>query len=917
MRSRFDKRRGHSAPVLAFLSALLSLLALACPSRAAYARTGIVYDGIASVDRADCILDCDFRDYEFSTDYPDTFMTGPAEVSQKGSSTIFYKPIYVQYQALSKKGSWSTGDKSFTLTYRDAILDRWGQRHDLCVRISNVHGYWKQSLTSGVVRQLIVSVLQDSLEVHSYSSCLYDTSFNATKYSYAPQSPAEWLGVEFKIEAYTPDGSALRYNLYASDIDQPDKITYDDKTHYEGPWSEGMRFDDSSDLAVAHLEPDTYLMLYDGRLVGSTVDLYTARSAFTSQGTINGSAAEAGSGVSFWWAGSQCSTRIFEDWSYEIVAKAAPGGSVAQIAGSDATAEPIALETRTIEEDPFVTELDLEAVPRNDYVVSITPDPGYRLEEVTLDGAPLGPVSSVPLESITADHVVTATFAPANGMLQLVKTSVAPGITDGNPLYSLADAQYAVFDDQDCTNLVGTLVTADDGSASISVTAGTYWVRETQAPAGYALDAETHEVTVPEAGVGILEVAETPLVDGGDPFKLVVRKRDADAGASSPQGDASLAGAQFTLSYYAGHHSEEDLPEQVTRQWVLSTGEDGVAALDETHLVSGDEFYVDDAGHPVIPLGTVVVTETAAPKGYRIPDEGVREVRQIRGDGGLLVDSLAELVVDEPVVRGGLRLKKVDASGGTGVEGAEFAITNASDANVVVGGTSYGKGKVCLTISTGEDGIASVGPDVLPFGRYTLTESKAPEGYLLDRSWTKTVTITKDGEIVDLTDDPVANERDRVHVNLVGQKTFDGRSQGRTLTAGLFSFTLEDERGTVLQPKRNDADGKVTFDALEFTSADLGSTHVYRIRELAGDDEEIVYDGHAEEVAVHVEADEAGALSARVETDDDGIVFNNRTTPRVTLPRTGMNGVGQASLGTIGALAAASALARRLLRRGR
>ena len=155
---------------------------------------------------------------------------------------------------------------------------------------------------------------------------------------------------------------------------------------------------------------------------------------------------------------------------------------------------------------------------------------------------------------------------------------------------------------------------------------------------------------------------------------------------------------------------------------------------------------------------------------------------------------------------------------------------------------------------------------------YTITEQKpaTPESAITyDESvHTVTVTVTKD-----------ANGQLNADVQYDGKKnipTFTNTYtpptpptpsekqittskilEGRDLQGGEFSFNLLDENGTVLQTKQNAADGTVTFDAIAYTEAMIG-THKYTIKEVVpADQANIQYDEGQVDVTVTVTKDEA------------------------------------------------------------
>ncbi len=507
------------------------------------------------------------------------------------------------------------------------------------------------------------------------------------------------------------------------------------------------------------------------------------------------------------------------------------------------------------------------------------------------------------------------------GRLALAKSSSLQGITVGNPCYSLAGAKYSVHTDSQCraASAVGTLVTNEEGASEpIELDAGTYYVKETAAPTGFARDDSIHRVEVTKGSTTVLEVGDDPLCDH---VGVVVQKVDAGLGAASPQGGASLAEAEFQLSFYAGLYEADELPDEATRTWVLRTDEAGRATLSQTSLVSGDDLFLDQEGSPVLPLGTIAIRETKAPKGYRLAPTGQPVVRQVTIDAETgTVIGYVQPTVDDPTVReepqrGALRVRKVDASTGEGLAGATFAVKNANDHPVKVGNAVVQPGK-SLTIRSGEDGIATI--DALPYGTYEVSESGAPYGYIRDASWKSRFTISKDHEVIDLTGEPAKNERIGTQVTLSGRKVFDGSARNLRLEAGMFSFALRDAGGDILQTTTNDAQGDFAFKPLGFGYQDLQREHVYTIVEIAGDEEGIVYDTHEEKVTIELSTNADGALSATVRTDRDGVVFRNSATDEgVTLPMTGQGGTRETQGGIVALLlAVALSILRRRTRGG-
>ena len=71
--------------------------------------------------------------------------------------------------------------------------------------------------------------------------------------------------------------------------------------------------------------------------------------------------------------------------------------------------------------------------------------------------------------------------------------------------------------------------------------------------------------------------------------------------------------------------------------------------------------------------------------------------------------------------------------GGATLEGAEFAITSLNENPVVVGGATYQKDEVVLTIKTDASGLASSAADALPYGSYRCRRSDASHRLFRER----------------------------------------------------------------------------------------------------------------------------------------------------------------------------------------
>ena len=370
---------------------------------------------------------------------------------------------------------------------------------------------------------------------------------------------------------------------------------------------------------------------------------------------------------------------------------------------------------------------------------------------------------------------VWAKLAVGNAKLQ--KTSTNANITDGNGIYSIAGATYGVYSDKDCTKQLATLTTDTSGNTeAVEVRASTVYIKELSAPAGFKIDETIYSLSVEAGKTATLKVSDTPKVTD---TLIELFKIDMETQKSNPQGNASLEGAEFTWNFYAGYYNKDNLPAEATRTWITKTiaekDSDGaihyITRLADKYKVSGDSFYTQD-GKNVLPLGTLTVEETKSPSGYLLEGaymqaDGSEEqikgmyLTQITEDGDLAVLSGSnQYHVSDKVIRGGVKIQKRDletkdtkAQGGATLKDTAFEIISLNENAVLVGGKLYKKNEVLKTIHTDIEGIASTSADLLPYGKYRLSEQKPPEGYLTDGAKPIDFEITENGKIVDLTDE--------------------------------------------------------------------------------------------------------------------------------------------------------------------
>lgn len=353
------------------------------------------------------------------------------------------------------------------------------------------------------------------------------------------------------------------------------------------------------------------------------------------------------------------------------------------------------------------------------------------------------------------------------GQAYFKKLSKNPKITSKNNLYSLVNAKYGIFKDKDCTELVSTFTTNEDGnSEEFELVCGNFFVKELEAPKGFEVDDTIYTLDI-EAG----KKSELILEDVAKYTfpEIEIIKKDIDT--TKPQGDASLEEATFTWKYYDGYYTKDTLPNSALKTWTTkSIYQDGryISKLEDVYKVDGDDFYTDGK-RVVLPLGTLVVEETKAPKGYLLDNYQIKlSNSELLEDGRCMIHILDEekakldlngnIDVLDHVIRGGVKIQKRDletgqtkAQGGASLKNAAFNITSLNDNDVLVEGKLFKKNEVVKTLSTGLDGSFESKNDLLPYGKYRMSEKEAPLGYLLSDAYID-FEIRENGQIVDLTD---------------------------------------------------------------------------------------------------------------------------------------------------------------------
>ena len=350
--------------------------------------------------------------------------------------------------------------------------------------------------------------------------------------------------------------------------------------------------------------------------------------------------------------------------------------------------------------------------------------------------------------------------------IQLQKTSANPELTKGNSCYSLAGAEYSIYTNKSCSkdSYFGFIRTDANGfgvygdgldskgkHVGSDVANKTYYAKETKAPKGYKLDTTVYtfkdsgKKTVDGVSIYSFTCSDKPA---NDPITVVLQKQDAKTGQASTR----LVGAEFTLKYYDGtYKSEEELKNvKETRSWVIKTDSEGMATLNKSYLVSGDEFYYSSSDNktPCLPLGTITIQESKAPENYELnPNLYIGQITEEGGLGWLTTNLLTpegQLIVPESeTVRGGLSIHK--SSDDAIIKDIWFRITSDN---------GYSKDVATNSMGTIELADLDIFNDNNEYVKYTIEElgfKDANGNYYIPKRYKtegpKTVTLKKDGTV--------------------------------------------------------------------------------------------------------------------------------------------------------------------------
>ncbi|WP_242486488.1 collagen binding domain-containing protein [Bacillus sp. TH23] len=330
----------------------------------------------------------------------------------------------------------------------------------------------------------------------------------------------------------------------------------------------------------------------------------------------------------------------------------------------------------------------------------------------------------------------------------------------------LKDAKFDVIDKDN--NVVATVTTNEKGIAEVKdLPLGDYFVKEISAPEGYIKVDTPVKVTINGTNVIEIVMKNTKKVENGQ-FKLL--KKDSESGQLLP-------GAKFDVIDKDGNVVET----------IITDGKG--AALSKQ-----------------LPVGTYTLKEVEAPKGYELSSSSVRV--DVAANKTVTVDVLNKKIAEKAT--GQFEIVKVDANDKTKLlSDAEFEV--------------YKDGEKVDTLRTDKTG--KVISTKLEPGKYTLKETKAPQGYKLLKE--EIEVVVEANKVVQV---QVENAKELGSLQVIKK---DAES-GKVLEGA--EFRLKNENGQVVgEAKTTNKDGVVTFENLvpgKYTLEETKAPEGYKAVEL-------------------------------------------------------------------------------------
>ena len=251
-------------------------------------------------------------------------------------------------------------------------------------------------------------------------------------------------------------------------------------------------------------------------------------------------------------------------------------------------------------------------------------------------------------------------------------------------------------------NVIDTWVSTSEVHVINDIEEGTYTLKETQAPNGYELSKEKITFTVDEDGKVTNENGKE--IDKVVMFNKPTKEKNVTISKQDIATSKELPGASLVVKDASGN---------IVDSWTSTT---------ESHTIKN------------INVGTYTLTETQAPNGYILSKETIKftigEDGKVINEAGKEVNKI--VMYNELKKEKNVTISKQDIATSKELPGANLVVKDANG-NIVDSWTSTAESHTIKNIDA---------------GTYTLTETQAPNGYVLSTETIK-FTIDEDGILTD------------------------------------------------------------------------------------------------------------------------------------------------------------------------
>lgn len=330
----------------------------------------------------------------------------------------------------------------------------------------------------------------------------------------------------------------------------------------------------------------------------------------------------------------------------------------------------------------------------------------------------------------------------------------------------LSGAEFEIYDDSVCSNRIGTATTSDDtehlGEAVFSdlELGKTYYYREVKAPTGYVLDNTIHEITI-GTGKEHEDQNDSVTVKNDKELANIIVKKVDDSATPVP-----LKGVKFTL-----YNSDNTVFKRDNNDYVVETNSEGIAMFSD------------------LPFGDYVVKETQGLPGYKIINEDTNVTLNTLGNKNITV-------INE-VIKADVVITKTDDNTVSPLvlKDAEFNLLDEH-------GTLITKGKT--------DELGKLTFSDIPYGKYIIRETKAPDGYVIK---TKDTVVEKSD--FNLLPGQISIEKNIENHKMNGSIVLLKKDNVQNPLADA-KFTLYDSNKLAIETKTTDANGEIKFENLKY-----------------------------------------------------------------------------------------------------